>query len=592
MRKRKQQVYKDNLIVARSNKRSSTSGEETCYLDPIPVDLVINILSRLPLECIARCRCVSKLWSSIVRRPNYNLLFPVKSPATPRLLFIITVAGELLFNSSHSPQSLNPNRNSSLVATSLQKTTCSTNSFQLCRPVHGLVCRHHIEENYSSAVISNPITGEYLALPKLRMDEMNSETRNGKVRYSFGYDPIDKQFKQVSKDNLIVAKYNKRSSTSGGETCYFDPIPVDLVINILSRLSLECIAGCRCVSKLWSSIIRRPNYNMLFPVKSTATPRLLFAFKVAEELLFNSSPQPHNPCRNLSLVATSLQRTSCANFFQFCRPVHGLVCRQHIENNYSVGVISNPITGESFTLPKLRMEGMNSERRNGKVRYSFGYDPIEKQFKVLRIAWLRSGSHERSSEYQVLTLGFGNHSWRKIQCRIVHYPLEDNGICINGVLYYPARLSTGRHTMVCFHIRSNKFSFTNIDLDMTTKISEPLTFGLIDYKGKLGACNCDIYHNVFDLWVLEDAKEKKWSKHIYEMPHPWPDEMSYVLSAGMIASGEIVLYPCYTRGPFFIYCYNLESNIIRRVRLEVPVFEEFPYYRVYTFSNFVEALTQ
>ncbi|CAH8255544.1 unnamed protein product [Arabidopsis lyrata] len=255
-----------------------------------------------------------------------------------------------------------------------------------------------------------------------------------------------KRKQQVYKDNLIVARSNKRSSTSGEETCYFDPIPVDLIINILSRLPLECIARCRCVSKLWSSIVRRPNYNLLFPFKSPATPRLLFAFKVSEELLFNSSPQPHNPCRNLSLVATSLQRTSSANFFKFCRPVHGLVCRQHIENNYSVAVISNPITGESFTLPKLRMEGMNSERRNGKVRYSFGYDPIEKQFKVLRITWLRSGSHERSSEYQVLTLGFGNHSWRKIQCRIVHYPLEDNGICINGVLYYPARLSTGKHT--------------------------------------------------------------------------------------------------------------------------------------------------
>ncbi|EOA38763.1 hypothetical protein CARUB_v10010949mg [Capsella rubella] len=109
------------------------------------------------------------------------------------------------------------------------------------------------------------------------------------------------------------------------------------------------------------------------------------------------------------------------------------------------------------------MEGVNSEKRNGKVRCSFGYDPLGEQFKVLRITWLRKGTQEWLGEYHVLTLGTGNLSWRKIQCRILHYPLEDNGICINGVLYYPARLSTGKHTMVCFDVRSEKFFIANID---------------------------------------------------------------------------------------------------------------------------------
>ena len=140
MRKRKQQVYNDNLIVSRSNKRSSTSGKETCYFDPIPVDLVINILSRLSLECIARCRCVSKLWSSIIRRPNYNQLFPIKSPA-PRILFTIEYAGILFFYSS--PQPHNPDENSSLVAT-LHQNTGNTKFYEICGPVCGRVlCRQY-----------------------------------------------------------------------------------------------------------------------------------------------------------------------------------------------------------------------------------------------------------------------------------------------------------------------------------------------------------------------------------------------------------------------------------------------------------------
>ncbi|EFH68017.1 hypothetical protein ARALYDRAFT_892398 [Arabidopsis lyrata subsp. lyrata] len=368
-----------------------------------------------------------------------------------------------------------------------------------------------------------------------------------------------KHEQQVIEDDLTVAGSNKRSSTSGEETCYSDPIPVDLVINILSRLSLECIARCRCVSKLWSSIIRRPNYNLLFPLKSPATPRLLFVFKVPGELLFNASPQHFNPDRHSSLVATSLQKTTCnTSFFQLCRPVHGLVCCQH---------------------------GVNSETRIGKVSYSFGYDPIDKQFKVLRITLLPRDSQWWYSEYQVLTLGLGNLSWRKIQCCTPHYILEDYGICINGVLYYPARLNTGKSTMVCFNVRSEKFSFTDIDKDVS--IVTYLFVSVIDYNGKLGVCISDHLHN-FELWVLENAEEHKWSKHIYKMPH-----LGVLECAGMIASGEIVLYPrfsAYTRYPF-LYFYNLERNIITRVTLQVPIRKQLTYGRFYTFSNFVEDVT-
>ncbi|CAL9218826.1 unnamed protein product [Arabidopsis halleri] len=395
-----------------------------------------------------------------------------------------------------------------------------------------------------------------------------------------------KHEQQVIEDDLTVARSKKRSSTSGDETCYIAPIPVDLVINILSRLSLECIARCRCVSKMWSSIIRRPNYNLLFPLKSPATPRLLFVFKVPGELLFNISPQHFNPDRHSSLVATSLQKTTCnTSFFQLCRPVHGLVCCQHIEENYSSAVISNPITGEYLALPKLRMKGVNSETRIGKVSYSFGYDPIDKQFKVLRITLLPRDSQWWYSEYQVLTLGLGNLSWRKIQCCTPHYILEDYGICINGVLYYPARLNTGKYTMVCFDVRSEKFSFIDIDKDVS--IVTYLLFSVIDYNGKLGACICDHHHN-FELWVLENAEEHKWSKHIYKMPH-----LGVLECAGMIASGEIVLYPrfsAYTRYPF-LYFYNLERNIITRVTLQVPIRKQLTYGRFYTFSNFVEDVT-
>ncbi|CAH8254598.1 unnamed protein product [Arabidopsis lyrata] len=71
-----------------TKRKQHVSGDNSLF-DQISVDLVINILSKLPVKSIAQCRCVSKHWSSIIRRPNYNMLFPTKSPATPRFLFIV-----------------------------------------------------------------------------------------------------------------------------------------------------------------------------------------------------------------------------------------------------------------------------------------------------------------------------------------------------------------------------------------------------------------------------------------------------------------------------------------------------------------------
>ncbi|CDY38698.1 BnaC01g27990D [Brassica napus] len=273
----------------------------------------------------------------------------------------------------------------------------------------------------------------------------------------------------ISDDNLSGS--NKRSSISGQETRYSVSIPVDVIINILSRLPLKSIAQCRCVCKLWSSIARRPNYNLLFPIKSPdETPRILFAFKVGSNLFFYSSPQHHqNPDNNnnSAIVATRHDINLGSDLQQLCRPVRGLVCSQHIGKNCSWAVISNPITGEIVTTPKLTIQGIHlKERVRGKADYCFGYDPIDKQFK--------------------------------------------------------------------------------------------------------------------------DATKHTWSKRIYISPHASLNWDNYVRPAGMIGSGEILLYRMYTHNPFNIFYYNLEKKIIRRVTFEVPVLEKFDHFGAFTFANYVE----
>ncbi|VVB11611.1 unnamed protein product [Arabis nemorensis] len=144
-------------------------------------------------------------------------------------------------------------------------------------------------------------------------------------------------------------------------------------------MPVKSMARCRGVSKLWSSIIRLPNYNHLFPDKSTYQPRFLFTFVVEESLLFFSLPQPDQlESVNLSLVATHHLTISVKDYSKLCPPVQGLVCSQLTGSDcdYTWALIVNPITGESVTTPKVPMKGMEAEMY-------FGFDPIDEMFKVL-----------------------------------------------------------------------------------------------------------------------------------------------------------------------------------------------------------------
>ncbi|CAA7018515.1 unnamed protein product [Microthlaspi erraticum] len=201
----------------------------------------------------------------------------------------------------------------------------------------------------------------------------------------------------------------------GGETDYFDLIPVDLFNDIISRLPVTCQLRLRCVSKNWySSIILGP-------------PRLLLAFNVESNLFVYSSTQPKDLDVDSSVVATPHHTSLGTSFYKLCRPLRGLVCILHSENNSSWAVISNPITGEHVTTPKLSVRGASTSI-DGKAEYSFGYDPIDKRFKVLRITWLSCKKVKWGVKYHVLTLETGNSnlSWRKIKsCTTLHYPLND-----------------------------------------------------------------------------------------------------------------------------------------------------------------------
>ncbi|KAJ4880852.1 F-box associated ubiquitination effector family protein [Raphanus sativus] len=175
-------------ITSRHETQSSNSVREYSSDPQIPDDLLITIFSLVPAESIARFRCVSKTWASILRRSDFTELFLTKSLTRPRLFVAVKSKGKLFFHSSPQPHNLN--NNYSLVATSYHPTFvpdyCPT---YICKPVFGLVLlqRCGIEKR---PMICNPAKGKVRNLPEVPRKGINTP----KGIY-LGYDPIGKQFK-------------------------------------------------------------------------------------------------------------------------------------------------------------------------------------------------------------------------------------------------------------------------------------------------------------------------------------------------------------------------------------------------------------
>ncbi|KAL0642113.1 hypothetical protein Bca4012_103042 [Brassica carinata] len=308
-------------------------------------------------------------------------------------------------------------------------------------------------------------------------------------------------------------------------------LPNELIIEILSRLPAKSIAICRHVCKEWESLLRTPAFTDYFLAISSAQPRILLTFKCSGKWHYCSTPQPQDIDEELSAVEADYHmRLNGGSGPESCLSVQGFTClidRPFLMGKWErVPVICNPCTGQRLTLPKVKAN-------NSDLRTFFGYDPINKQFKVLCMTVTNYRKQVNSKEHQVLTIGKGRLSWRKIKCLFPHYPeRERDGICINGNLYYVAR-SDKTCLIVSFDVRSEEFGE-------------------------------DLFGSHGELWVLDDTQKEKWFKHSFVSPNT---DFEGVRSTWATDTGEIAWVISRWENPFYVFFYNLDSKSVRRVEI-------------------------
>ncbi|KAJ4912822.1 F-box and associated interaction domains-containing protein [Raphanus sativus] len=340
------------------------------------------------------------------------------------------------------------------------------------------------------------------------------------------------------------------------------PIPNDLIVDIFSRLPAESVARCRCLSKLWGSILHRPYFTELLLTRSWARPRLLFALKRQGSWSFYSLPQLrqdlyHDNKASPPLVAypdfhLKFPEHICPEYHGF---TSGLIFFSSMRITPKVRkeetVICKPRTGQYASVPKLLRDGKSF----------LGFDPIGKQFKVLFIDQTVTYSPDVN---RVLTLGNGIMEWRKINCPWSLFQcVLDEGICINGILFF---LAKRRHfgpcdvNIVCFDVRSEEFKCTGV-VEWDSSYAK-----LVNYKGKLGVVTWKGLYEL-SISVLEDVEKHEWSEYVYTLPeNNILDSFNYFI-AGVTATGEIVFSRNVTRGPFYVVYFSLESSTLQSVEI-------------------------
>src|SRR5690606_33048651 len=126
---------------------------------------------------------------------------------------------------------------------------------------------------------------------------------------------------------------------------------------------------------------------------------------------------PRNPHENSSSIAANYHMSfPCKGFFSTVIHISGLVCIS-IRQDVFMWKICNPSTRQCFTLSQVK-----TNKQSSWVRTFFGYDPIEKQVKVLSMTLERVGNNVISDNHQVLTLENDKMSWRRIKCVTPHTP--------------------------------------------------------------------------------------------------------------------------------------------------------------------------
>ncbi|XP_039120728.1 F-box protein At1g53790-like [Dioscorea cayenensis subsp. rotundata] len=279
-------------------------------------------------------------------------------------------------------------------------------------------------------------------------------------------------------------------------------IPLDIIIDILSRVPGSSLIRFRLVCKLWHSLTYDPRLVDLHLDRASrvAPPRVMLFFQNEEQsqrkFHFNMLEDTWKPRNGLTSDSDGILSTP---------PCNGLVCLYDYHHNIR---LCNPTTREFLHLPR-------PTRNSKSVLSSFpkcflGFHPVTKKYKVVRFFYHQMNHVTESYDLGCEVFTLGTWSWKYVGS--IDCYLTGQGINANGYLYWTKGVNTViPDQIVAFDLESEKFNSIAVPDFLSYQIIVQGAMFLVQLEGKLCVVNAPYDSpGSMDAWMLEDPINNVW----------------------------------------------------------------------------------
>ncbi|XP_026389189.1 putative F-box protein At1g53550 [Papaver somniferum] len=236
---------------------------------------------------------------------------------------------------------------------------------------------------------------------------------------------------------------------------YFNFLPDEITLDIISRLPTENVLKCKLVCRNWRSLIRHPSFSKMhlhhlyhpaadsgklgFITLTYPVGRKKGSFQYFE---YDENHESIERIRKFNFKSPFGEDTI---YTTFLGSLNGLICVTRHRFGVTETCICNPITREYIMLPEISRVGMN------RGISGYGYVSSTNEYKVVRIMY---ENKTEVKEVYVYTLGSGN-GWRNIgKLNFESIALWEEGVFVKGVLYW---LDCEFRMIVPFNLAEEKF---------------------------------------------------------------------------------------------------------------------------------------
>lgn len=334
---------------------------------------------------------------------------------------------------------------------------------------------------------------------------------------------------------------------------------------ILCRLPVKLLLRCRCVSKEWCSLIDSTRFvkkHLKKALDYNASGLIINGhgkFYLAENYEFNLDGGGGGG--DVVVVEINDPLKTLLSGADFVGSANGLVCVSKNEMNELL--VLNPSTRKLRKIPSAPAEFPRSFHMTETSLCGFGYDHVNDDYKVVKIA----ECYLQFRDIMVIVYSLKTNSWKQIQNVPAHNSIRfygDWGMFASGALHWLAIKNPTNASDIIVGF--------DLGLEQFKEVPYPVIMGpFVDYNSASvvsdgrSLCILDKYPDSrIDVWVMMTGDENSWSKTLCIEKHGALGYSSFVRPVYFSRSGQSVLLEVDCSE---LVWYDLKSKTVKNVRI-------------------------